>query len=161
MQELSKIPLNTVVFIDETGIDKYFQREKGRAIMGQKVEDTKRGRRFQRTNVVGGLCDGKYWAVECYNHTTNSSFFESWFEKNLLCEVPPNYTIVMDNARFHRKEKLYQLAKNVGVNLLFLPAYSPDFNPIEKSWANLKRWLKDNLSYYPFFDLAVFDFFHV
>ena len=115
--------------IDE-GIDKYFQREKGRAIRGQKVEDTKRGRRFQRTNVVGGLCDGKYWAVECYNHTTNSSFFENWFEKNLLCEVPQNYTIVMDNARFHRKEKLYQLAKNVGVNLLFLPAYSPDFNPI-------------------------------
>ena len=97
---------------DETGIDKYFQREKGKAISGQKVEDTKRGRRFQRTNVVGGLCDGKYWAVECYNHTTNSSFFESWFEKNLLCEVPPNDTIVMDNARFHRKEKLYQLAKN-------------------------------------------------
>ena len=64
-----------VVYVDETGVDKYLQCEHGRAKRGVKVEDTKRGRRFQRTNVVGGLCNGKYLDVECYNHTTNSVFF--------------------------------------------------------------------------------------
>lgn len=150
-----------MVYVDETGVDKYFQREYGRAKRGKKVEDTKRGRRFQRTNVIGGLCCGNYLAVECYNHTTNSAFFEKWFEKNLLCEIPHGFTVIMDNASFHRKEKLIQLAKNAGVNLLFLPPYSPDFNPIEKSWANLKRWLKDNLLHYSQFDFAVSDYFYV
>ena len=69
-----------MVYVDETGIDKYLCREHGRACRGKKVEDIKRGRRFERTNVVGGLCDGKYFAIECYNHTTNSAFFEDWFK---------------------------------------------------------------------------------
>lgn len=51
----------------------------------------------------------------------------------------------MDNASFHRKEKLRNLARRHGLKLLFLPAYSPDFNPIEKTWANLKRALIDIL----------------
>ena len=52
----------------------------------------------------------------------------------------------MDNAAFHRKKKLQNLARRHGLRLLFLPAYSPDFNPIEKSWANMKRYIVDSLS---------------
>ncbi len=126
---------------------------------GQKVEDTKRERRFQRTNVIAGLCDGNYFGVSCYTHTTNSEFFLTWFEKSLLPEAPFGHTIIMDNATFHPKEKLKATAKNHGVNLVFLPPYSPDLSPIEKSWANLKRWLRDNLSSFLFFDLAVSSFF--
>lgn len=77
---------------------KHLQREYGRAKRGEKVEDTKRGRKYQRTNVIGGLCNGEYLAVECYAHATNSAFFEEWFEGNLLKEIPPNYTVVLDNA---------------------------------------------------------------
>ncbi len=66
----------------------------------------------------------------------------------------------MDNASFHRKEKLQMLAKQAGVKLLFLPPYSPDFNPIEKSWANVKRWLRDNLSQYFLFDFAICDYLY-
>lgn len=154
-----EIPIETVVFVDETGVDKYLQREHGRAKRGEKVEDTKRGRKYQRTNVIGGLCNGEYLAVECYSHATNSIFFEEWFEGNLLKEIPPHSTVVMDNARFHRKSQLEIIAKNAGVRLLFLPPYSPDLNPIENSWANLKRWLRDNLSRYLFFDFAVSDYF--
>lgn len=51
----------------------------------------------------------------------------------------------MDNASFHRKNKLRNLARRHGMKILFLPPYSPDFNPIEKSWANMKRYLVDYL----------------
>ncbi|MDR2855907.1 MAG: transposase [Methanomicrobiales archaeon] len=64
----------------------------------------------------------------------------------MLKEVPKGYTIIMDNASFHRKAKLRELVAKVGVEILFLPTYSPDLNPIEKSWANMKRWLRDNIS---------------
>ena len=158
---MAEIPEEKRVYVDETGIDKYLQREHGRALRGKKVQDTKRGRKFQRTNVIGALCDGQYLAIETYNHTTNSEFFEAWFERVLLKELPVNHTIIMDRASFHRRNQLQSLAKQAGVNLLFLPAYSPDFNPIEQSWANLKRWLVDNLSRFRFFDFAISDYFYV
>jgi len=67
----------------------------------------------------------------------------------------------MDNASFHRKSKLYELAEKAKVNLLFLPPYSPDFNPIEKSWANMKHWLRNNLQYFNLIDIAVYNYFGV
>ena len=71
-----------------------------------------------------------------------------WFEFDLLSIVPPGHTIIMDNASFHPKKELWKMAERYNVRLLFLPSYSPDFNPIEKFWANLKRWLRDFLRFY-------------
>jgi len=70
-------------------------------------------------------------------------FFEGWFETQFLPCVPVGVTVILGNASFHRKKKLAVIAERVGVVLLFLPAYSPDFNRIECRWANLKRALSD------------------
>jgi transposase len=67
----------------------------------------------------------------------------------------------MDNASFHRKAKLQELAQKAGVKLLFLPAYSPDYNPIEKSWANMKQWLRSNVSNFQSIELAIYEYFAV
>lgn len=74
----------------------------------------------------------------------DGNFFEAWFKNMFLNEIEPNKVIVMDNASFHRKNKLYELCKEVNKNLtlIFLPPYSPELNPIEKYWANLKKSLK-------------------
>jgi len=82
--------------------------------------------------------------MECYRQTTKGEFFENWFENKLLKEIPKGYTVIMDNAAFHRKEKLRKIARGKA-RLLFLPPYSPDYNLIEKSWANMKRFLRNNL----------------
>jgi len=57
-------------------------------------------------------------------------------------------TATLDNASFHREKQLLKILDGTGVDLLFLPTYSPDFNPIEKKWANLKRALPDILPMY-------------
>ena len=77
---------------------------------------------------------------------------------NLLQEIPNGYTVIMDNARFHQKQRLRKLARGK-VRLLFLPPYSPDYNPIEKSWANMKQYLRDNMQHYQSVDLAIYDYF--
>ena len=111
-------------------------------------------------NVVGALCDGEHFAIECYKHMTDCNFFEGWFKDCLLKELPKGYTVIMDNARFHRKTALRKLARGK-VRILFLPPYSPDYNPIEKSWANMKRFLRSNLQDYEFVDSAIYNYFGV
>jgi transposase len=91
---------------------------------------------------------------------TNGDFFESWLEDCILSELPKGFTIIMDNARFHRKEKLYKMARGKA-RLLFLPPYSPDYNPIEKSWANMKRYLRNNLKNYQSVESAILDYYGV
>lgn len=73
--------------------------------------------------------------------------FERWFE-SLLWELQENAVIIMDNARFHRKEFLFNLIQtfndwyNRNITILFLPPYSPDLNPIEKFFAVTKAKIK-------------------
>ena len=99
--------------------------------------------------------------MRCYNHTTTSAFFEDWFEWELLSVIPIGSVIILDNASFHRKKHLAKIASRYGVYLLFLPAYSPDFNRIEKSWVNLKRWLVDNSHRFFSVDFAIEQYFCV
>jgi hypothetical protein len=130
-------------------------------LRGKKVEDTRRGRKFQRINIIGAVCNGAHLGIKCYKQATNSEFFERWFSECLLKEIPKGYTVIMDNASFHRKSKLHELAEKAGIGLIFLPPYSPDFNSIEKSWANMKRWLSGRMSNYHSIDSAVYDYFFV
>ena len=66
----------------------------------------------------------------------------------------------MDNAKFHRKEKLRKIARGK-IRLLFLPPYSPDYNPIEKTWANMKRHLGNNVINFHSVDSAIYSYFGV
>jgi transposase len=148
------------VFVDESGINQSFQREYGRALRGQKVEDTKRGRKFARTNIISGLFGDKHVATQIYTHSTTADFFNEWFEWDLIAEIPEFSVVIMDNASFHRKKGLYEIASRYNIILLFLPPYSPDLNPIEHSWANLKRWLCVNISRFPSLDFAIDCYFN-
>ena len=74
----------------------------------------------------------------------NSGLFEGWFEHVFipLLKNPKASILILDNASHHSKERLYEIADDYGVGIIFLPKYSPDLNPIEKYWANIKNWLR-------------------
>jgi transposase len=160
--KLKRVPLAKRVYLDESGVNTSLQREFGRALRGEIVEGVKRGAKFERLNVIGALCFGTHFAIKCYKQTTNGAFFEKWFADKLLKAVPAGkgYTAIMDNAGFHRKKVLRKLARGK-MRLLFLPPYSPDYNPIEKSWANMKRFLCDNLQNFNSLDNAIYSYFGV
>jgi transposase len=156
--------ITNIVYVDESGINSHYQRGYGRAKRGVRVHGTRPGKRLGRTNIIAGLWYGlfgkKHVAMQTYSHSTNSAFFEDWFEFELLAVIPANSLIIMDNASFHRKSQLYEIAARYDSIVLFLPPYSPDLNPIESSWANFKRWLCDNLKHFPNPDWAAFCYFN-
>ena len=120
--------------------------EYGRAVRGKKVYDKISGNNYKRINIVAGKCGDKIISPLVYDKIMDIKFFEKWFKEIFLKEVDENKAIVMDNATFHCKSRLYKLCNNANKNLklIFLPPYSPDLNPIEKYWAVLKKKLKKN-----------------
>jgi transposase len=159
VEKIKELPPESIVYVDETGIDQCLYREYAWAPRGQKVVAKISGRKFKRTNIVAGICQGQWVAPMEYGGTTDSAVFEFWFEHCLLKEVKPGSVIVLDNATFHKKSVLPLLAAVAGCRVLFLPPYSPDLNPIENKWAWLKRKLREILSDFDSFDSAVMAIF--
>lgn len=146
-QELIKdIPKESIVYIDESGIDTSICRDRGWCRKGEKLVGKKSGKYYQRTNIVAGYVNHKSIAPMIFNGSCNTKLFETWVEQFLITELKPGQFIVMDNATFHRSQKTRELIESVGCKLIFLPPYSPDLNPIERFWANMKRWIKDQIS---------------
>lgn len=109
-------------------------------------------------DVFGNL---KHLAAFCFEHNANSEFFVEWFRTKLVKRVSRGSTIILDNASHHPKKKLANIARRHGLKLLFLPAYSPDFNLIEKDWANMKKALTDILPNCESLEQAVYLYFCV
>ena len=161
LERINQIDSGTVVYVDEMGVDNFLYRIHARAPRGQKVVGRISGKKFRRTNIVAGKCGDKIFAPLQYQGSTDSLLFEYWFENLFLKEIPTGFSIVMDNATFHRKTVLSQMAVHAGCTLIFLPPYSPDLNPIEFFWAWIKRKLADSLPSSPSFDAALSDCFQV
>ena len=154
-EKMKAISPENLVYVDECGVEEYLYRAYAYAPRGEKVIAEISGKKFKRTNFAAGICLGKWVAPIEYEGSMNSTLFEWWFENCLLNEVKPSSVIVLDNATFHRKTVLPGLAHQKNCAVLFLPAYSPDLNPIEKKWAWLKKRLRKILPHFDSFELAV------
>jgi len=94
-------------------------------LKGQLITGQISGRKFQRISLVAGLINGEIIAPMTYKETMTSDFFEVWFKIFLLTTLDKLSVIIVDNARFHRMNKLKELCKEQGHRLLPLPPYSP------------------------------------
>ena len=106
MDSLKEFP---VVYIDETGIDRYLYRPYARAPRGEKVYEKISGRRFERTSIVAGQVDGEFIAPMIYKDSMTSDFFVEWFKRQFLPALKTPHVIVMDKASFHPKHILDEL----------------------------------------------------
>jgi transposase len=119
------------------------------------------GKKYKRASIVAGKQGKSIIAPLQYSGTMDSVLFEDWFSNILLKSVKRGSVIIMDNASFHRKTKLPQMAEGCGCRVVFLPPYSPELNPIEKFWNWLKRHLRKILPDYNNFDDALSACFNV
>ena len=97
---------------------------------------------WKTTTFVAGLrCNGVV-APFVLDGPINRRAFEVYIERVLVPELRPGDIVVMDNLSSHKGTKVQQLIEDAGARLLYLPPYSPDFNPIEQAFAKLKALLR-------------------
>lgn len=144
-QIVANMPKDKLVYIDESGIDATDRKQRGWAKIGQVLEGKKSGKCYQRTNIIAGYVNGDTIAPLVFNGSCDTKLVVQWVRECLIKELKPGQIVIMDNAAFHKSDKIKEAIDSVGCRLLYLPAYSPDLNPIEKFWANMKRWIRSNI----------------
>jgi transposase len=82
-----------------------------------------------------------------FKGSANKEVFKTYLQKVLLSNLPKNSYLIMDNALFHKGKEIENIIKLTGINLIYLPTYLPDLNPIEKKWAQVKSCYR-KWSYY-------------
>jgi transposase len=136
------------VYIDETGIDDEMLRDYGYSVKGVRIQTQISAIKHNRTSVIGS-CSKKYETSKtCFTSsmlvkgTTNGDTFLTYLEKVLIPTLTKGQCVILDNARIHKSTKVKELIEEAGCRLLYLPPYSPDFNPIEHLWSALKKNLR-------------------
>jgi hypothetical protein len=134
------------VFVDESGCDKRIgYRRTGWAPLGVTPVQIARFQREQRFQILPAYTQDGILLAHVFQGSTNAAVFEEFIEQLLpLCNPWPerNSVLVMDNASIHHTAHIKQMCRDAGVKLIYLPPYSPDFNPIEEFFAELKAFIK-------------------
>jgi len=142
LEEIQNIDPALIVYSDETGIDDNEVSNFGWAPRGKRCHAVKKATRTTRYNITAALNLKKLFAPFIFEGYSTADTYEAYVEYVLIPNLKPGMVIVIDNARFHKSKKVVELIENIGCKIIFLPPYSPDFNPIEHWWAAVKSAIR-------------------
>jgi len=129
-----------VVYFDESGFEATCHRPHGWAVRGKKIFEKITGNKKKgRTNLIMAQRGKEWLAPMLFEGGCDHQTVLAWMKEMLITQLRPHSLIIMDNAPFHNKPKITQLLNKNGHKLLPLPTYSPDLNPIEQSFATIKK----------------------
>jgi transposase len=131
-----------LVFIDETWASTNMARTHGRALRGERLRAAVPHGHWLTTTFVAGLRNTGMVAPMVLDGPINGSLFQDYVEQVLVPELRPGDIVVMDNLGSHKGAGVKAAIEAAGASLLYLPPYSPDFNPIEQAFAKLKAMLR-------------------
>jgi transposase len=131
-----------LIFIDETWASTTMARRYGRAPRGQRLRVGVPYGHGKTTTFIGALTLPGFIAPFVIDGAVDRLAFETYVEKVLVPERREGDIVIMDNLPGHKGPRGRELIEAAGARLLYLPPYSPDFNPIENAFAKLKALLR-------------------
>ena len=129
-------------FLDETGLRLDYARTHGRALGGRRVRGAVPLRRGLSLTLIGALSVRGLGAVQVLKGALTQRSFALYVAHCLAPTLRPGDVLVLDNLAVHKLGGLREWLAERGVEVLFLPPYSPDFSPIEQAWSKLKTKLR-------------------
>lgn len=134
-----------LVFLDECGVLTNMVRLRGRSPRGTRAHGSVPCGRWERLTVLGALGAGGIVGAMSVEAATDAAVFHAYLDKVLLPELrrtKPDAVLILDNLGAHKAPQIRALLDACGFDYRYLPAYSPDLNPIEPAWAKVKAELR-------------------
>ena len=114
----------------------------GRSRHGKRCYDKVPDGRWETVTVLSSIrLDGESESV-LFEGAVDRAMFDAYIEQILCPSLRPGDIVIMDNLRAHKSQAAQKFVESRSACYLFLPAYSPDFNPIEKMWSKVKQILR-------------------
>jgi transposase len=131
-----------LVFIDETGATTKMARLHGRTRRGQRLRMGLPHGHWKTTTFIGGLRLTGMTAPMVLDGPMTGAWFQAYAEQVLAPTLRAGDIVILDNLASHRNAAARLAIERVGARMMFLPPYSPDFNPIENAFSKLKALLR-------------------
>ena len=131
-----------LVFIDETWVTTNMARLRGRAPKGDRLRAGIPHGHWKTTTFIGGLRRGGLGAPMVLDGPINGISFQAYVDQVLVPTLAPDDVVIMDNLGSHKRPGIRAAIEAAGAQVLYLPPYSPDFNPIENAFSKLKALLR-------------------
>lgn len=131
-----------LLFIDETWTKTNMAPLRGWKLRGERLVDKVPHGAWRTTTFLAALRHDRIEAPCVIDGPINGVVFQGYIEQFLVPTLKPGDIVVMDNLGSHKSAAVRQMIRNAGAHRLFLPAYSPDLNPIEQVFAKLKHLLR-------------------
>lgn len=130
------------MFVDESGVTTQMTRAYGRAPRGQRVGESTPQGHWRTLTVLSAITQKGVLASMTIEEATDGDVFLAYVEQVLGPKLQPGQLVIMDNLGAHKVAGVREKIEAHGAGLIYLPPYSPDFNPIEQIWAKVKQWLR-------------------
>jgi transposase len=131
-----------LIFLDETWFTTSMDRLYGYAPCGQRLVEALPYGHWKTTTFVGGLTLRGFIAPMVLDGPMTSDAFTAYIEQVLAKETKPGDLVILDNLSSHKTAKVQATFRQHEIGYLYLPPYSPDFNPIENAFSKLKRLVR-------------------
>jgi transposase len=139
----SRLDARRLVFIDESGFTISMMRLRARAPRGKRAYGrVPRNRGKNRTLIASMTLEGGMGECMCVDGATDKEVFEAYVEKALAPSLLEGQVVVLDGLGAHRTKRVRELIEGKGCDLVFLPPYSPDLNPIEEAFSKIKNLVR-------------------
>jgi transposase len=109
---------------------------------GRRIHEATPGGHWKILTILGAMSLSGMVATMTIEEPTDTDIFLTYVEHLLYPVLKPGDVVVMDNLSAHKAPAVREWIEKAGAELLYLPPYSPDLNPIEKAWAKLKQLLR-------------------
>ena len=141
---LDDTPVDRLVFLDESGAKTNMTRRYGRSFRGERCHFLVPHGHWQTTTMISAIrCTGVIPAsTMVFDGPMDGMIFRGYVERCLAPALTPGDVVVMDNLSAHKVRGVAEAIHGVGAEILYLPPYSPDLNPIEKLWSKIKSWVR-------------------
>lgn len=141
-QPRMRLEPHRLVFIDETGTTTKMTRLRGRCLKGRRLRSKAPFGHWKTQTFIAGLRCDSLTAPFVVDRPMNRRIFEAYVETQLAPTLSKGDVVILDNLAAHKSPKAEAAIKARGAWMLFLPAYSPDLNPIEMAFSKLKSHLR-------------------